>query len=42
MHSFQEPGDHTGPLAVERLPKKLREELSCCNNQLNVPIGWGI
>jgi hypothetical protein len=42
MHSFQEPGDHTGSLAVERLPKKLREKLSCHNNQLNVPVGWGI
>ena len=42
MHSFQNPGDHTGSLAIERLPKKLWEKLSCDNNQLNVPVGWGI
>ncbi len=42
MHSFQDPGDHTGSLAIERLPKKLRQKLSCGNNQLNVPVGWGI
>lgn len=42
MHSFRDPGDHTGSLAVERLPKKLRQKLSCGNNQLNVPVGWGV
>ncbi len=42
MHSFREPGDHTGSLAFERLPKKLWEKLSCGNNQRNVPVGWGI
>lgn len=42
MHYFQEPGDHLGSLAVERLPKKLREKLSCDNNQRNTPIGWGV
>lgn len=42
MHSFQDPGDHTGSLAVQRLPKKLRQKLSCYDNQLNMPIGWGV
>jgi hypothetical protein len=42
MHSFQNPGDHTGSLAIGRFPKKLRQRLSCGNNQLSVPIGWGI
>lgn len=42
MHSFRDPGNHTGSLAVERLPKKLRQKLTCRNNQLNVPVGWGV
>lgn len=39
MHYFQDPGDHIGSLAVDRLPKKLDKELSCDDKP---PIGWGI
>jgi hypothetical protein len=39
MHSFQEPGDHTGSVIVERLPKKLGERLS---SQQYLSVGWGV
>ena len=39
MHSFLEPGDHTGSLLVERLPKKLGQKLS---SQQFPSFGWGI
>jgi hypothetical protein len=42
MHSFLEPGDHTGCLAVERLPKKMHQELSCNGDPTCLPVGWGI
>lgn len=43
MHSFLNTGDHTGSLAIERLPKKLHEKLSCSvSNQFPIPVGWGI
>lgn len=42
MHSFQDPGDHTGDLAVRRLPKKLWRKLTCDKEQLKAPAGWGI
>ncbi|CAI4214429.1 unnamed protein product [Parascedosporium putredinis] len=42
MHSFKDPGDHTGSVAVARLPKKMRRPLTCANDSLNIPTGWGI
>jgi hypothetical protein len=40
---FNEPGDHTGFLVYDRLPKKLETQLSCGVNWFtNVPAGWGI
>lgn len=39
MHSFREPGDHTGSLVVERLPKKIGKKLS---SQEYPGFGWGI
>jgi hypothetical protein len=43
MHMFNEPGDHTGLLVYDRLPKKLEPQLSCGVNWFkSVPAGWGI
>ena len=44
MHSFLEPGNHTGCVAVQRLPKKLHCELTCAISVDAVPLpeGWGI
>lgn len=42
MHSLLEPGDHTGSVAVERLPKKMHVILEHKGNLLDLPVGWGI
>ena len=42
MHSFYAPKDHTGSLALERLPKKLGVKLSQGNDPNDRPVGWGI
>ncbi|TGJ88418.1 hypothetical protein E0Z10_g360 [Xylaria hypoxylon] len=45
MHSFLNPGDHLGGLAVLRLPKKVGRRLKCTTqprNPLDVPYGWGV
>lgn len=39
MHSFLEPGDHTGSVIIERLPKKVGERLS---SQQFPGFGWGV
>lgn len=48
MHSFLDPGDHMGPMAVEMLPKKLWRSLTWdldaaggggCHG--SIPCGWG-
>ena len=42
MHSFFEPGDHTGSAVINRLPKKLHGELSCAVDLGSLPVGWGV
>ncbi|KAI1112800.1 hypothetical protein F5Y14DRAFT_420264 [Nemania sp. NC0429] len=45
MHSFLNPGDHLGELAVLQLPKKVGRRLKCVTqprDPLDVPYGWGI
>ncbi|KAI0186129.1 hypothetical protein EV127DRAFT_187535 [Xylaria flabelliformis] len=44
MHSFLNPGDHSGSLAVSQLPKKVNEMLrmSELDNSQELPYGWGI
>ncbi|KAI1750284.1 hypothetical protein F4782DRAFT_252796 [Xylaria castorea] len=45
MHSFLNPGDHLGGLAVLQLPKKVGRRLKCTAqpiNPLDVPYGWGV
>lgn len=45
MHSFSNPGDHTGALAVHQLPKKVGRKLACLTQPTNysdLPYGWGI
>lgn len=46
MHSFLDPGDHLGSMAVEMLPKKLRRALEWDRDAANgdtfdIPCGWG-
>ncbi|KAJ4179460.1 hypothetical protein NW767_014613 [Fusarium falciforme] len=46
MHSFLNPGDHLGPMAVEMLPKKLQRALewdhdAANGSAFNIPCGWG-
>ncbi|TRX94215.1 hypothetical protein FHL15_004983 [Xylaria flabelliformis] len=44
MHSFLNPGDHSGSLAVSQLPKKVNEMLRMTelDNSQELPYGWGI
>ncbi|KAI0471967.1 hypothetical protein GGR56DRAFT_656319 [Xylariaceae sp. FL0804] len=42
MHSLLNPGDHTGSLAIQRLPKKLKERLSVTAGSTTSPLGWGV
>ncbi|KAI0547131.1 hypothetical protein F4679DRAFT_555408 [Xylaria curta] len=44
MHSFLNPGDHSGSLAVSQLPKKINEMLRMTelDNSQELPYGWGI
>ncbi|KAK7995013.1 hypothetical protein PG990_013786 [Apiospora arundinis] len=49
MHSFLNPGDHSGSLAVQQLPKKVGTRLACTTGHMNgnanaiePPFGWGI
>ena len=42
MHSFLYPGDHCSSQIFQRLPKKLHCQLSCQNDQLQTPLGWGV
>ncbi|KAK7959169.1 uncharacterized protein PG986_004023 [Apiospora aurea] len=48
MHSFLNPGDHSGSMAVGQLPKKVGRKLRCTGltGQLSdpstMPFGWGI
>ena len=43
MHALLQPGDHTGAVATERLPKKLNDELRATDkDSFDLPVGWGI
>jgi hypothetical protein len=45
MHSFLNPGDHLGGLAIQQLPKKVGRRLKCARqpiNSLDLPYGWGV
>ncbi|KAI1428115.1 hypothetical protein F5Y12DRAFT_711430 [Xylaria sp. FL1777] len=45
MHSFLNPGDHLGELAVLQLPKKVGKKLKCVtqpHDPIDIPYGWGI
>ncbi|KAI1505186.1 hypothetical protein F5X99DRAFT_307094 [Biscogniauxia marginata] len=45
MHSFLNPGDHSGALAVAQLPKKVKEKLRLAAQNADpndLPYGWGI
>ncbi|KAK8036151.1 hypothetical protein PG993_008765 [Apiospora rasikravindrae] len=46
MHSFLNPGDHSGSTAVKQLPKKVGKRLRCTSSQPSdpsaSPFGWGI
>ncbi|KAK6836301.1 hypothetical protein PG987_006796 [Apiospora arundinis] len=49
MHSFLNPGGHSGSLAVQQLPKKVGTRLACTASPMNgntntiaPPFGWGI
>ncbi|KAI1148749.1 hypothetical protein F4825DRAFT_469884 [Nemania diffusa] len=45
MHSFLNPGDHLGELALLQLPKKVGRKLKCVTqprDPFDVPYGWGI
>ncbi|KAI3318242.1 hypothetical protein HD806DRAFT_540324 [Xylariaceae sp. AK1471] len=44
MHSFLNPGDHLGGLAVRQLPKQLGRKLKCVTQPepFDVPFGWGV
>ena len=49
MHSLLNPGDHSGNLAVQQLPKKVGTKLVCTSGYMNGPAastpsssGWGI
>ncbi|KAJ8131083.1 hypothetical protein O1611_g2546 [Lasiodiplodia mahajangana] len=45
MHSFLNPGDHLGKLALLQLPKKVGRRLQCApqsRDPSDLPYGWGI
>ncbi|KAK8054626.1 hypothetical protein PG994_009693 [Apiospora phragmitis] len=45
MHSFLNPGDHSGRVAVKQLPKKVGRKLACSgplSDPSAIPFGWGI
>ncbi|KAK8062906.1 hypothetical protein PG997_015003 [Apiospora hydei] len=48
MHSFLNPGDHSGNMAVKQLPKKVGRKLRCTgltdqrSDPGAMPFGWGI
>ncbi|KAK7911662.1 HC-toxin efflux carrier TOXA [Apiospora marii] len=49
MHSLLNPGDHSGNLAVQQLPKKVGTKLACTSGHMNghtastpSSCGWGI
>jgi hypothetical protein len=42
LHWLRDPGNHSGSLAVQALPKKLRSKLSCYDDQDKRPVGYAI
>ncbi|KAI1127226.1 hypothetical protein F5Y10DRAFT_266299 [Nemania abortiva] len=45
IHSFLNPGDHLGELALLQLPKKVGRKLKCVkqpSDPFDVPYGWGV
>ncbi|KAI0541584.1 hypothetical protein GGR58DRAFT_498085 [Xylaria digitata] len=45
MHSFLNPGDHLGGLALLQLPKKVGRKLKCVkqpHDPFDIPYGWGV